>query len=418
MFPLLIRRLIQATAPRVTEFHIPTGEGVQLPGWDGIVRNEQETPFVPEGTSGWEMSVAAGPQGKAERDYRKRSEDSRPLVPEDTTVVFATLRRWGGKDVWAGDKTDEGQWRRVKVLDADDVAAWLEEAPAVHTWLSIQIGKIPPGTNDLEVYWDEWSGATRPALTPEIVLSGRAREVAEMHRRLSDASGQTVAVRAESREEAIAWLYCAIQDLPPEKAESILARCLVVESPEALRQLTSARPPLVLVPRFDPEDLASAAARAGHAVVIPMDEAGPVHEDDVIRIPPVSREAVADALKESRYEHDRAYRVAGLAVRSLTAFRRSIARSPAFRTPAWSQSGVARGLVPALLAGSWNDANPKDRDVLSRLGRRPYEEVVEALIEWCDGSDPLVRRKQDAWHLVSLEGRMAALGPIRPPSRS
>ena len=410
LFPLLIRRLIQATAPRVTEFHIPTGEGVQLPGWDGIVRNEQETPFVPEGTSGWEMSVAAGPQGKAERDYRKRSEDSRPLVPEDTTVVFATLRRWGGKDVWAGDKTDEGQWRRVKVLDADDVAAWLEEAPAVHTWLSIQIGKIPPGTNDLEVYWDEWSGATRPALTPEIVLSGRAREVAEMHRRLSDASGQTVAVRAESREEAIAWLYCAIQDLPPEKAESILARCLVVESPEALRQLTSARPPLVLAPLFDAEELASAAARAGHAVVIPLDQAGPVHEDDVIRIRPVSRQTVADALKESRYEHDRAYRVAGLAVRSLTAFRRSIARSPAFRKPAWSQPGVARGLVPALLAGSWNDANPKDRDILSRLGRRPYDEVVEALIQWRVGSDPVVRRKQDAWYLVSPEDAWQLLG--------
>ena len=148
--------------------------------------------------------------------------------PEDTTLVFVTLRRWGRKDVWAAEKTEEGPWRRVKVLDADDVAAWLEEAPAVHTWLSIQIGKIPPGTNDLEAYWDEWSGATRPALTPEIVLSGRDQAIAEMHRRLSDVSGQAFAIRAESREEAIAWMYCVIRDLPPERADSILARCLVV----------------------------------------------------------------------------------------------------------------------------------------------------------------------------------------------
>ena len=217
LLPLLIRRLIRATATRVTEFHVRTGEGVHLEGWDGIVRNEQDTPFVPEGTSGWEMSVAARPQTKAEKDYQKRSEDSKPLVAEDTTFVFVTLRRWGGKDVWAREKSESGPWRHVKVLDADDVAAWLEEAPAVHNWLSIQIGKIPPGTNDLEAYWNEWSGATRPALTPAIVLSGREEAVAEMHRRLANISGRAVSIRAESRGEAIAWMYCAIRGLPPEK---------------------------------------------------------------------------------------------------------------------------------------------------------------------------------------------------------
>ena len=410
LLPLVIRRLIRATATRVTEFHVRTGEGVHLPGWDGIVQNEQGTPFVPEGTSGWEMSVATGPQSKAERDYRKRSEDSTPLVAKDTTLVFVTLRRWGGKDVWAAEKTEEGPWRRVKVLDADDVAAWLEEAPAVHTWLSIQIGKIPPGTNDLEAYWDDWSGATRPALTPTIVLSGRDKAVAEMHRRFADIGGQAFAIGAESRGEAIAWMYCVIQDLPPDRAESILARCLVVESPQALRHLTGARAPLVLVPTFDPDELASAAARAGHAVVIPLDEAGPIQENDVVPVPPVSRQPLADTLRELGYDNDRAYQMAGLAVRSLTAFRRSLACSPAFRQPGWSKPGVVRELLPAFLAGSWNDGNPRDREVLSNLARRPHEELAEALLEWSVGSDPLVRRKQDAWHLVSAEDAWRLLG--------
>lgn len=410
LLPLVIRRLIRATATRVTEFHIRTGEGVHLGGWDGIVQNAQGTPFVPEGTSGWEMSVAKGPQGKAQRDYEKRSKVSKPLVAEDTTLVFVTLRRWGGKDVWAAEKMEEGPWRRVKVLDADDVAAWLEEAPAVHTWLSIQIGKIPPDVNDLEAYWNEWLGATRPALTRPIVLSGREEAVDEMHRRLENISGQAVGVRAESREEAIAWVYCAIRGLPPEKAESILAHCLVVESTEGLRRLTGARPPLVLVPRFDPEELAVAATRAGHAVVIPMDEAGPVQGDDVIHVPRVSRQAVADALEEFGFDGSRTYQMAGLAVRSLTAFRRKIARTPAFRTPEWSKPGFARGLIPAVLAGSWNDTNPQDRDVLSRLGRGPYEEVAGALLVWSEGSDPFVRRKQHAWYLVSPEDAWRLLG--------
>ena len=410
VLPRLVRRLMRATGVRLTKLHVRTDEGIQLSGWDGILHAGEGSPYAPAGPSGWEMSVAMRPKKEADDNWTKRTQYPAPLTPEDSTFVFVTPRRWRDKEKWAHEKTDQGPWRDVRVYDADDLAAWLEEAPAVHTWLSIKIGKIPSGTNDLEAYWNEWSGASRPALTPAIVLSGRDEAVADMRRRLSEVSGQALAVQAESREEAIAWTYCVIRDLPSETADSILARCLVVHSPEAFRQLTGARAPLVLVPSFDSEELAAAAARAGHAVVVPLDRGCPTRGDDVIRIPPVSRQSVADALRESRYENDRAYRMAGLAVRSLTAFRRSIARVPVSREPGWSKPGAARGLVPALLAGSWNDANPEDRKILARLGRRPYEEVVEVLIEWSFGSDPVVRRKEDAWYLVSFEDTWRLLG--------
>ena len=410
LLPLAIRRLVQATGLGVSKLTMRTGEGVHLSGWDGIVHADRGSTFVPKGASGWEMSVGRNPGVKAEENWEKRTKAPGALVASETSFVFVTPRRWPGKEEWAARKMDDGPWRDVRVLDADDLAAWLEEAPAVHTWLSIQIGKIPSGTNDLEAYWNDWSGATRPALTPAVILSGRDKAVAEMHRRFSDVSGQSLAVQAESREEAIAWLYCVIRDLPSGTGDSILTRCLVVESPEAFRQLTGARAPLVLVPRFDPEELASAAARAGHAVIIPMDEAGSVQEENVIRLPPVSRRPVTHALKECGFDDDRASQMAGLAVRSLTAFRRSLARSPAFRQPSWSKPRVARGLIPAVLAGSWNDANPRDREVLSRLGRRPYEEVVGALLKWSAGGDPLVRRKQHMWYLVSPEDAWRLLG--------
>ena len=403
LLPLLIRRLIRDTTTKVTEFQVRTGEGVHLPGWDGVIQNGQGTPFVPEGMSGWEMSVAADPRDKAEKDYGKRSEDSSSLVPEDATFVFVTLRRWGGRDVWAAEKTEGGPWARVKVLDADDVAAWLEEVPPLHVWLSIQMGKIPVGINDLEAYWNAWAGATRPALTPAAVLSGRADAIARMHRCLADLGGGAFAVQAESREEAIAWIYCVIRDLPAATADSILARCLVVESPDALRHLTSASPPLVLVPAFDPGDLASAAVRAGHAVVIPMDRSGLVRGENAIRVPPISRERIADFLRESGETRDGAYLMAGLAVRSMTAFRRRFARTPAFRKPEWSKPGVARGLIPALMIGSWDEANRYDCQVLSQLGGRPYEELAETLLASSVGSDPLVGRKQNAWYLISPE---------------
>ena len=185
LLPLAIRRLVQATGLGVSKLTMRTGEGVHLSGWDGIVHADRGSTFVPKGASGWEMSVGRNPGVKAEENWEKRTKAPGALVASETTFVFVTPRRWPGKEEWAARKMDDGPWRDVRVLDADDLAAWLEEAPAVHTWLSIQIGKIPSGTNDLEAYWNDWSGATRPALTPAVILSGRDKAVAEMHRRLS-----------------------------------------------------------------------------------------------------------------------------------------------------------------------------------------------------------------------------------------
>ena len=406
VFPRLVRGLIRATGVRVTKLHVRTDDGVQLTGWDGIVQADQGCPYVPVGASGWEMSVAKGPKTAADENWTKRTEDPVPLTPEDSTFLFVTPRRWRDKEKWAYEKMRQGPWRDVRVYDADDLAAWLEDAPDVHWWLSIKIGKMPRGARDLRSFWEIWSKATSPPLTAPFLLSGRQRAVAGLHDRLSDGGGQAFAVRAESREEAIAWLYCGIRELGPDQAGSILSRCMVVESAGALRHLTAARPPLILVPTFDPEDLVSAAARAGHAVVVPQDEADGVPGDDAIHLEPLDRQSAADALEEAGLGRRRSYEMAGLARRSLAAFRRSIASSPGFRRPQWSKPAVARGVVPALLVGSWKDftgtdGDSPDREILALLARKPYEEVVDTLVPCSRGRDPLVRRKGDAWYLVS-----------------
>lgn len=406
VLPRLVRRLIRATGVRVTKLHVRTDEGVHLSGWDGLVHADEGSPYVPAGASGWEMSVAKGPKTEADDNWTKRTQDPVPLTPEDSTFVFVTPRRWRDKEKWADEKMRQGSWRDVRVYDADDLAAWLEEAPDVHWWLSIKIGKIPRGARDLRSFWETWSKATSPPLTARFLLSGRQRAVAELHDRLSDVGGQAFAIRTESRREAIAWLYCGIRELGSDQAGSILSRCMVVETAEALRHLTAAGPPLILVPTFDPEDLVSAATRAGHAVVIPQDEADGVPGADVIHLGPLDRLSAAKALEETGFRHRRAYEMAGLARRSLAAFRRSIAGSPGFRRPEWSKPAVARGAVPALLVGSWKDftgadGDAPDREILSLLARKPYEEVVDTLVPWSRRRDPLVRRKDDAWYLVS-----------------
>ena len=401
VLPLLVRRLIQATVG-CSELHVRTNEGVQLSGWDGIVHSERRSPFVPKGRSGWEMSVAKDPKGKADEDWETRCTNSQPLQADEACFVFVTSRRWRDKEKWAQEKADEGPWRAVRVLDADDLAAWLDAAPAVHVWLSIQIGKRPTNVVDLESWWEEWSRATRPPLTPQFVLAGRDRALEAIRHRLLEGTGRTWAIQAESQEEAVACLYCAALALGTEQAQCLFAGSLVVDTADAFRSLISAKRPLGLIPTFEAGSLASAGARAGHIVVVPLDRNTVAPQDLVVPVGPVGRQPGTRALEGVGMPGKRAREMTELARRSMSAFRRQCAASPAVRQPDWAKPAEARGVIPALLAGSWSDRNPKDREVVAALGRYSYEELVDTLLPQGMTADPLVRRRGDAWYLISV----------------
>ena len=74
-FPKLVAKLIIETTPKSTFFQVPSGSAVFIGGWDGIVKCDEETNYVPKGISLWEIG-ANGEKAKANSDYKKRSEDS------------------------------------------------------------------------------------------------------------------------------------------------------------------------------------------------------------------------------------------------------------------------------------------------------------------------------------------------------
>ena len=154
LLPRLVRRLIHATVDHPKRICFRAGEGVQLGGWDGIVEIEQGNAFVPDGLSAWELSVEKKVKAKADSDYEKRCADPFGVDQSNATFVFVTARKWGGKDAWVMERNKEGTWREVRAYDADDMEAWLETAPPVHTWISILLGKHPEGARDVDGYWN------------------------------------------------------------------------------------------------------------------------------------------------------------------------------------------------------------------------------------------------------------------------
>lgn len=404
--PRLVRRLIQVTVDDVRRMSFRSGEGVQLGGWDGRVLADTGNAFVPQGESVWEMGTTSDIASKASDDYSKRTASPGDVDPATTTFVFVTSRRFSKKDEWSAARRADGPWLDVRVIDADDLEAWLESAPSVHVWLSARIGVFPEsGAQDLESWFDNWSRATHPPLTSEFLLAGRKQAGERIATRISVTSVEPLEIQSESRSESVAVFAATLDD-------AAKARAVVVTEEGAWRRLIATRMPLILIALFDAGDEVMAGVRGGHAVVVPLGE-GDVERPQAILLPPVNVDAASGALRKEMQvgqnetpgprTREGPEDLARLARRSMTTLRRRIGLSPALRMPGWASPAVARTILPALFAGSWSDSIAGDRDFVERLAMKPYQQVLDDLEKWAHGSDPAVRHRGTGWYLVSRE---------------
>lgn len=400
--PLLIRRLVHATTRDITHVGFPVGDAVQLGGWDGAVNTPSGSTFVPAGISVWEMGTNQDIKGKADSDYEKRTTNPLDVDPGNATFVFVTPRRWSRKDAWVEARRREGIWRDVRAYDADSLEEWLGFAPSVHIWLSSHLGKFSEDAIDLDSSWQDWSECTTPVMTPQIVLAGRKASQDIIEAWLKDSGEHSIILRAESRDEAQAVFAATLMALPDEQRVGHLARTLVVTSRQAWHQLVANQASLILLPTFDAPEAIARALRNGHRVVQTLGRADPLPVD-AVDIPAVASDVVRQELQESGMPESEARELASLARRSLTSFRRKIARSLAFQAPAWASPVEGPTLVPILLIGAWNAAMEGDRELLTVLARTSYSDLTQLLTRWAAVSDPPVRSVGDTWYLLSKE---------------
>ena len=405
--PALVRRLILATTTQVSRVGVRSGEGVQLAGWDGIVIAEAGNAFVPEEASVWEMGTNQNPRQKAQDDYEKRTQDSQGVDPAQTTFVFVTPRRWPSKDAWTVERHAEGVWRDVRVYDADDMETWLETAPGVHVWLSVRLGTHPKEALDLESVWEDWSQSTDPSITMQFVLAGRKGLANKVIDWLVKSSETTLALRAESCQEALAVFAAIILDYSGSEREWLLSRIVVVDNVATWNALSLSNETLILIPRFEDDAALGRARRTGHRVVVALGAESTSGASEEVRR--LARGEAEEALRAMGIKEKRVRSLATLARRSMTCFRRELAVRPEIQRPQWAQSNACRRLVPALLAGVWTDTSEADRAVLSTLARCDYEAFFDSVSRWVGANDPPLRRVGDVFELVSREDSWAQL---------
>jgi hypothetical protein len=401
--PHVISRLLVAT-PGVTAVSVRAGDAVGLIGFDGRVEASVGTPFVPEGHSVWEVGTGKDPQKKANHDLRVRTKEPADADPSETAFVVVSMRRFDDKDGWASKARARTPWRQIRVIDADDLQAWLEATPQVHIWASEQMGLRPLDAVSLHGWWEAWLLQTEPQLPVDLPLAGRQKSAEELRDALK-AAGQVLGVYSGSREEAMVFIAAALlvddADATYSAEANPAASAVVVRDRRAWDRLVESARPLTLLPLFDNPNI-GAATRNGHNVLIPMG-AGDERESARIDLPPIDLSSAADAFRRAdpNLDASEAHKRAADARRSLAALRRRLAVNPARERPAWAAGEGATVLAPLVLIGSWQAESPADQAVVAEIANRRYEEIERTLRVLAATEDPPFVRVGSRWQLAA-----------------
>ncbi len=437
--PRLIRGLVLATSDGVTQVDFPADDEVVRRGWDGITCVAHGNAWVPDGQAFWEVTCEHPTSNtKALKDYRKGTDRENAGVRQSAAYVFVTARTWRGVSRWQQQRQQQNEWLRVRILDAEEIATWLqdERATAMALWFGERWGLPLDGARSLLEWWDRWSAATTPAVSPELVL---ARSVAWWDR-VSDATTPAVSterdqaqprdwtdrltewlqapsgslhVAGDSREQATAFVAAMLQRLPPGVREPWLSRAVVVETEQAWRYLTARHEGLLLVQAFDGAEYAPTCG--DHRVLVP--QTGPVRRTSrqsngaVLSLSKLAAEESRVALQGMGVSFSQAIHLLGQSRRRLHALRWLLGPGPVGTASAWHTCEVGVALSPLLLVQSWDSANPADVEVVERLTGKPYQVVREQLIQlWRQPLSPL-ERVGSVWRWLAPMALWPLLGP-------
>ena len=396
-FPRLIRHLLHET-PGISEVSVRAGNGVSAPGYDGIAQLDKAASVLPSGSLRFELGTNKDIGTKASKDYRKRAKQNDAA---SHVFVFATPRRWSGKDKWLEERRSEGKFANVWALDADDLEAWLETSPSSHYWISEHLGKQPDEARTLEQWWGSFHQATHPELPLSMFTAGRESTRDKLRELLAKAP-RTITIQADWRNDCLAFIYASLAADAEDELSVLDQSVIIVKSVGVWNRIALQAGKSILIPAFDGAEQ-QPALNNGHHVLQIVDRGQIPLEKTALQLPRVSRPDVQLLLNGCGVNFQQAGYLAGLARRNMPSFVRALTRNTAIQTPAWATDTSAPMLAALTLVGAWDANNDKDTRAIAALAGGDYDTVTSLCQQRADGNDPVMSHSGSVWRFASLE---------------
>ena len=416
--PILIRRLVHSTTRGASKIDFPAGESTGLPGNDGVVVTGEEngSAWVPDGESLWEVSCRADCNAKAAADYDKRTKQTPSASRGEKSFVFATPRGWRNrneKGKWESERRERDGWKSVHALDAVNLEQWIETSTSVRVWMAAKLGRAFAGYHTLRQEWDRWALATKPELSPALVLAERQDAAEKLSEWLATPPTEPFRVIADSRDEAVAFVCAALVECKEHADRLVVVRGGHDEAHKMLNAEGSPQPIFLFA---EESDAVFALRRRVHVII--ADAKGGQREDKgqpgLLRR--ISREGFIKAIVDMGCAEKEAEKLNRESGRSVSILRRRLApQDSKIARPDWAKRENVQVMIAAALAGRWDENSEFDRDFVSRLAGTDYETFEARVNEFRIMEDSPVEKIGGIWMVRSrIDALLGAAEHIVP----
>jgi addiction module HigA family antidote len=397
LLPVLLRRLIRSTGSNLSLLDFPAYDNAERHGWDGQVKTDTVTPWIPEGASGWEFGCDQDPRAKAQKDYMARVAGTPKQERDDTIFVFVTPRNWPAKHDWAKERQAEKNWKGVRVLDASDFEQWLEQSVSAQGWMAEQIGVDTKGIVSLDHCWNAWATVTEPEIDKSLFAGSVKAYRSKIEDFLTSVPDKPLVITADSKEEALAFLACVFEEAG-EPSGADYDRVVVLETVEALANARRVSSNFIAVVTDPKVEAALAGLQKSQPTIIFRSYVRD-DEEPKIALDLLDYETFKSALHKMGIDEDRISQLERASGKSPTILRRQLSTIPEIRMPKWAQDKVtARKVIPLGLIGVWNADVGADQERVSFLAGEKYD-AIEQLI-----STLSTEEQAPAWSIGQCRG--------------
>jgi len=421
----LVFRLVAASSPNPKERRFPLGDSIGQPGPDGVLNTDFGLdPFVPEGSSFWQIGTGIQAGSKATSDYKNLVKAIPAEVRQESTFIFVTplsgRRDWpyiwkeDAQADWLEERRQRNDWRDVRVIDGSGLIDWLYHFPAVEQWLAERMGLPARRMQTPEQRWAFLRSIGDPPLTPDVFLMNREAACEKLKEVFA---GTTLQLRLDTHfpEQVADFVAAYVATMDDTAWVDAVGRCLIICAPEAWEVMTALRERHILIADFDLNEADSAGARllqkarrAGHAVIF-RGMPGGIPQSNCVPIPNPKIHQMQDALEKAGYKQERARIFVQKSNANLSALLRVL---QGFSLVAdWAQGTDAAELAIAELLGAWREDSVADQAVVKKLSGEPYVEWIAKIREIALRPGTPVIQRNGVWKFVTRYEGWYSLGP-------
>jgi hypothetical protein len=381
--PEFISRLIKNSVNEkdLLQFHFPIGDSGADPGYDGTLSTPEDFKhfLIPSGKSVWELKTSKKNDLELRKDLEKRTESPLGMNISECTIVLLSSRKWrvikeNAKEEWIS--SNNKGWKEVKIIDAIDLEEWFRFCPVVASDFASKNKLIPEeGFKTAKQFLDEYLSRFKHELLPSVLLAGREKQRDNF---IQGIQNENCFVKADSEEEATAFILALIKNDEPLSKE-LEDKVCVLESENAIRFFEK-KENMVFIVRT------SVAKRIGplrgkkNIFIFPKGEKPDNPNGDVLTLNRTTCSELKRALLESRWPEKDATDGALQSGGSVTILYRRKPAVERYRAEWEQHKDKINSIVPALLAGAWDENNEQDKEIITLLsGEGCYQDYIHKI---------------------------------------